>query len=100
VSTSSSLVVVAAPGMQYTLEQIMGLYGIILYDVILVGMVIILFIQMYLSLPLSLSPVSPSFLSLPLLSHRSMLPVGPTVGPTISLELDVDDGEVENYEVS
>lgn len=31
---------------------------------------------------------------------RSVLPVQPTaVGPTISLELDVDDGEVENYEV-
>lgn len=29
----------------------------------------------------------------------SMLPVQPTVGPAISLELDVDDGEVENYEV-
>lgn len=29
---------------------------------------------------------------------RSMLPVQPT-GPAISLELDVDDGEVENYEV-
>lgn len=28
---------------------------------------------------------------------RSMLPVQP--GPAISLELDVDDGEVENYEV-
>lgn len=28
----------------------------------------------------------------------SMLPVQPT-GPAISLELDVDDGEVENYEV-
>lgn len=28
-----------------------------------------------------------------------MLPVQPTVGPTISLDLDVDDGEVENYEV-
>lgn len=27
-----------------------------------------------------------------------MLPVQPT-GPAISLELDVDDGEVENYEV-
>lgn len=31
---------------------------------------------------------------------RSVLPVQPTaVGPAISLELDVDDGEVENYEV-
>lgn len=29
---------------------------------------------------------------------RSMLPVQPT-GPAISLELEVDDGEVENYEV-
>lgn len=29
-----------------------------------------------------------------------MFPVQPTVGPAISLELDVDDGEVENYEVS
>ncbi|KAM9769949.1 RING finger protein 44-like [Menidia menidia] len=28
----------------------------------------------------------------------SMLPVPPNVAPTISLELDVDDGEVENYE--
>ncbi|XP_028974283.1 E3 ubiquitin-protein ligase RNF38 [Esox lucius] len=28
----------------------------------------------------------------------SMLPVTPTVGPAISLELDVDEGEVENYE--
>lgn len=28
-----------------------------------------------------------------------MLPVPPNVAPTISLELDVDDGEVENYEV-
>lgn len=32
---------------------------------------------------------------------RSVLPVQPTaVGPAISLELDVDDGEVENYEVN
>lgn len=31
--------------------------------------------------------------------YRSMLPVPPNVAPTISLELDVDDGEVENYEV-
>lgn len=31
---------------------------------------------------------------------RSMLPVPPTaVGPTISLDLDVDDVEMENYEV-
>lgn len=28
-----------------------------------------------------------------------MLPVAPNVAPTINLELDVDDGEVENYEV-
>lgn len=28
-----------------------------------------------------------------------MLPVPPNVAPTISLELDVEDGEVENYEV-
>lgn len=28
-----------------------------------------------------------------------MLPVPPNVAPAISLELDVDDGEVENYEV-
>jgi len=28
-----------------------------------------------------------------------MLPVPPNVAPTINLELDVDDGEVENYEV-
>lgn len=29
-----------------------------------------------------------------------MLPVSPTaVGPTISLDLDVDDVEMENYEV-
>ncbi len=28
-----------------------------------------------------------------------MLPVAPNVAPTISLELEVDDGEVENYEV-
>lgn len=27
-----------------------------------------------------------------------MLPVPPNVAPTISLELDVEDGEVENYE--
>lgn len=32
--------------------------------------------------------------------HSSMLPVSPTaVGPTISLDLDVDDVEMENYEV-
>ncbi|CAL8330981.1 unnamed protein product [Merluccius merluccius] len=40
------------------------------------------------------SPYHPSFLPYVL----SMLPVTPTVGPTISLELDVDEGEVENYE--
>ncbi|XP_078147556.1 E3 ubiquitin-protein ligase RNF38 isoform X1 [Centroberyx gerrardi] len=40
------------------------------------------------------SPYHPSFLPY----FLSMLPVTPTVGPTISLELDVDDGEVENYE--
>lgn len=28
-----------------------------------------------------------------------MLPVPPTVGPAFSFELDVEDGEVENYEV-
>lgn len=27
-----------------------------------------------------------------------MLPVPPAVGPTFSFELDVEDGEVENYE--
>lgn len=33
--------------------------------------------------------------------HRSVLPVPPTaVGPAISLDLDVDDVEMENYEVS
>lgn len=32
--------------------------------------------------------------------HRSMLPVPPAVGPAFSFELDVEDGEVENYEVS
>lgn len=32
---------------------------------------------------------------------RSVLPVPPTaVGPAISLDLDVDDVEMENYEVS
>lgn len=32
---------------------------------------------------------------------RSVLPVPPTgVGPTISLDLDVDEVEMENYEVS
>lgn len=28
-----------------------------------------------------------------------MLPVPPAVGPAFSYELDVEDGEVENYEV-
>uniref|UniRef100_A0A673BCV1 E3 ubiquitin-protein ligase RNF38-like n=1 Tax=Sphaeramia orbicularis TaxID=375764 RepID=A0A673BCV1_9TELE len=40
------------------------------------------------------SPYHPSFLPY----FLSMLPVPPNVAPTISLELDVDDGEVENYE--
>ncbi|XP_055780113.1 E3 ubiquitin-protein ligase RNF38 [Salvelinus fontinalis] len=40
------------------------------------------------------APYHPGFLPY----FLSMLPVVPTVGPTISLELDVDDGEVENYE--
>lgn len=40
--------------------------------------------------PGSPTPVSPS----------SMLPMSPTaMGPTISLDLDVDDVEMENYEV-
>ncbi|XP_029114768.1 E3 ubiquitin-protein ligase RNF38-like isoform X2 [Scleropages formosus] len=39
-------------------------------------------------------PYHPSFLPY----FLSMLPVQPTVGPTISLDLEVDDGEVENYE--
>lgn len=39
-------------------------------------------------------PYHPSFLPY----FLSMLPVPPNVAPTISLELDVDDGEVENYE--
>uniref|UniRef100_A0A3P8WBA9 Ring finger protein 38 n=1 Tax=Cynoglossus semilaevis TaxID=244447 RepID=A0A3P8WBA9_CYNSE len=39
-------------------------------------------------------PYHPSFLPY----FLSMLPVAPNVAPTISLELDVDDGEVENYE--
>ncbi|CAL8356965.1 unnamed protein product [Merluccius merluccius] len=43
--------------------------------------------------PLPPSPYHPSFLPY----FLSMLPVQPT-GPAISLELDVDDGEVENYE--
>lgn len=38
--------------------------------------------------------------SVPLSSYRSVLPVPPTaVGPAISLDLDVDDVEMENYEV-
>lgn len=40
------------------------------------------------------SPYHPSFLPY----FLSMLPVPPNVAPTISLELDVEDGEVENYE--
>ncbi|XP_061844211.1 E3 ubiquitin-protein ligase RNF38 [Nerophis lumbriciformis] len=40
------------------------------------------------------SSYHPSFLPY----FLSMLPVPPNVAPTISLELDVDDGEVENYE--
>uniref|UniRef100_A0A3Q1KD01 RING-type domain-containing protein n=1 Tax=Anabas testudineus TaxID=64144 RepID=A0A3Q1KD01_ANATE len=40
------------------------------------------------------APYHPSFLPY----FLSMLPVPPNVAPTISLELDVDDGEVENYE--
>ncbi|XP_061542258.1 E3 ubiquitin-protein ligase RNF38-like [Phycodurus eques] len=43
--------------------------------------------------PLPPSPYHPSFLPY----FLSMLPVQPS-GPAISLELDVDDGEVENYE--
>ncbi|XP_067261415.1 E3 ubiquitin-protein ligase RNF38 isoform X3 [Chanodichthys erythropterus] len=43
-------------------------------------------------------PYHPSLLPY-FLWYRSVLPVQPTaVGPAISLELDVDDGEVENYE--
>lgn len=39
-------------------------------------------------------------LTAPSFPPRSMLPVSPTaVGPTISLDLDVDDVEMENYEV-
>uniref|UniRef100_A0A3B4T709 Ring finger protein 38 n=1 Tax=Seriola dumerili TaxID=41447 RepID=A0A3B4T709_SERDU len=45
---------------------------------------------------LSLSPLYASPIHKPALP--SMLPVPPNVAPTISLELDVDDGEVENYE--
>ncbi|KAG7461662.1 hypothetical protein MATL_G00193400 [Megalops atlanticus] len=44
--------------------------------------------------PLPPPPYHPSFLPY----FLSMLPVQPTMGPAISLELDVDDGEVENYE--
>ncbi|XP_048851902.1 E3 ubiquitin-protein ligase RNF38-like [Brienomyrus brachyistius] len=44
--------------------------------------------------PIPPPPYHPSFLPY----FLSMLPVQPTVGPTISLDLDVDDGEVENYE--
>ncbi|XP_019744807.1 E3 ubiquitin-protein ligase RNF38 isoform X1 [Hippocampus comes] len=40
------------------------------------------------------SSYHPSFLPY----FLSMLPVPPNVAPAISLELDVDDGEVENYE--
>ncbi|XP_035505917.1 E3 ubiquitin-protein ligase RNF38-like isoform X2 [Scophthalmus maximus] len=47
----------------------------------------------YRSQPLPPSPYHPSLLPY----FLSMLPVQPT-GPAISLELDVDDGEVENYE--
>ncbi|KAM8847825.1 E3 ubiquitin-protein ligase RNF38-like [Synchiropus picturatus] len=47
----------------------------------------------YRSQQLPPSPYHPSFLPY----FLSMLPVQPT-GPAISLELDVDDGEVENYE--
>lgn len=32
-------------------------------------------------------------------ARRSMLPMHPNVAPAIGLELDVEDGEVENYEV-
>ncbi|XP_023674185.2 E3 ubiquitin-protein ligase RNF38-like isoform X1 [Paramormyrops kingsleyae] len=44
--------------------------------------------------PLPPPPYHPSFLPY----FLSMLPVQPSVGPAISLELEVDDGEVENYE--
>uniref|UniRef100_A0A3Q2UXP2 Ring finger protein 38 n=1 Tax=Haplochromis burtoni TaxID=8153 RepID=A0A3Q2UXP2_HAPBU len=40
------------------------------------------------------SPYHPSFLPY----FLSVLPMPPNVAPAISLELDVDDGEVENYE--
>lgn len=32
-------------------------------------------------------------------ARRSVLPMHPNVAPAIGLELDVEDGEVENYEV-
>lgn len=39
-------------------------------------------------------------LTLALSTPSSMLPMSPTaMGPTISLDLDVDDVEMENYEV-
>ncbi|XP_078252134.1 E3 ubiquitin-protein ligase RNF38 isoform X3 [Rhinoraja longicauda] len=44
--------------------------------------------------PLPPPPYHPSFLPY----FLSMLPVPPTMGPAFSLELDVEDGEVENYE--
>lgn len=48
---------------------------------------------------LTLSLLSQNLRLLSLL--RSVLPVPPTaVGPAISLDLDVDDVEMENYEVS
>eukprot|EP00079_Xenopus_tropicalis_P025688 XP_012819115.1 PREDICTED: E3 ubiquitin-protein ligase RNF38 isoform X3 [Xenopus tropicalis] len=45
--------------------------------------------------PIPPPPYHPSLLPYVL----SMLPVPPTVGPAFSFELDVEDGEVENYEV-
>ncbi|KAM4809162.1 E3 ubiquitin-protein ligase RNF38 isoform 2-T2 [Rhinophrynus dorsalis] len=44
--------------------------------------------------PIPPPPYHPSLLPYVL----SMLPVPPTVGPAFSFELDVEDGEVENYE--
>ncbi|XP_064295580.1 E3 ubiquitin-protein ligase RNF38 isoform X2 [Phalacrocorax carbo] len=44
--------------------------------------------------PIPPHPYHPSLLPYVL----SMLPVPPTVGPAFSFELDVEDGEVENYE--
>ncbi|XP_035295791.1 E3 ubiquitin-protein ligase RNF38 isoform X5 [Cricetulus griseus] len=44
--------------------------------------------------PIPPPPYHPSLLPYVL----SMLPVPPAVGPTFSFELDVEDGEVENYE--